>query len=77
MDTNLKLFSDETLELVNMTHYRNMIGSLMYLTNIRPDICFAMNTFSLYLVNPICVHLIAAKDDEVSKRYDRLGTLLW
>ena len=33
----------------------------MYITNKRPDICFAVNTLSQYLVKPRCVHLIAAK----------------
>ena len=40
METNLKLLSGETLELVDMTHYRQIIGSLMYLMNTRPYICF-------------------------------------
>ena len=38
MDTNLKLLSNETSELVDMTQYRHIIGSLMYLMNTRPDI---------------------------------------
>ena len=38
-----------------------MIGSLVYLTNMRPDICFAMNTLSQFLTNPRNVHLIDAK----------------
>ena len=46
MDTNLKLLSDESSELVDMTQYRHIIGSLMYLTNTRPDICFDVNTLS-------------------------------
>ena len=37
------------------------IGSLMYLMNTRPDICFAVNTLSQYLTDPRSVHLIAAK----------------
>ena len=61
MDTNLKLLSDETSELVDITHSRKIIGSLMYMTNTRPTICFDVNTLSLYLVKPRQVHLIAAK----------------
>ena len=55
-----------------MTQYRQIIGSLMYLTNNRPDICFAVNTLSQYLVQPRWVHLIAAKH---VMRYMK-GTLL-
>ena len=38
-----------------------MIGSLMYLTNTRPDICFVVNTLSQFLIDLRHVHLIAAK----------------
>jgi hypothetical protein len=61
METNLKLLVDTSSELVDATLYKQMIGSLMYLTNTRPDICFSMNTLSQYLVEPKCVHLVAAK----------------
>ena len=60
METNLKLLSDDPPELVDMTQYRQIIGSLMYMMNTRPDICFAVNTLSQYLVKPRRVHLIAA-----------------
>jgi hypothetical protein len=33
----------------------------MYLTNTRPDICFAVNTLSQHMVDPRRVHWIAAK----------------
>jgi hypothetical protein len=33
----------------------------MYLTNTRPNICFAVNTLSQFLVEPRRVHLTAAK----------------
>jgi hypothetical protein len=61
MVANLKIFSDTSSELVDATIYRQMIGSLMYLANMRPDICFAVNTLSQYMVEPRRVHWIAAK----------------
>ena len=61
MDSNLKLLTDDSSELVDVTHYRQIIGSLMYLSNARPDNCFAVNTLSQYLVQPRRVHLVAAK----------------
>ena len=61
MDSNLKLLADDSSELVDVTQYSRIIGSLMYLTNTRPDICFAVNTLSQYLVQLRRVHLIAAK----------------
>ena len=62
MDTNLKFLSDESSELVDMTQYKNIIGSLMYLKNTRTYICFDVNTLSQYLVKPRWVHLIVAKN---------------
>jgi hypothetical protein len=56
MEMNLKLLVDTFVTL-----YRQMIGSLMYLTKTRPDICFVVNTLSQYLVKPRRVHLVAAK----------------
>ena len=38
MDTHLKLLVDASSKLVDVTLYRQIIGSLMYLTNIQPDI---------------------------------------
>ena len=61
MDTNMKLLSNETSKSVDMTQYRQIIESLMYLMNTRSNICFAVNTLSQYLGNPRCVHLIVAK----------------
>ena len=42
MASNLKLLSDASLESVDATMYHKMIGSLMYLMNTRPDICFVV-----------------------------------
>jgi hypothetical protein len=41
--------------------YRQITSSLMYLTNTRPDICFVVNTLSLYMVESRRVHLVAEK----------------
>jgi hypothetical protein len=60
MASNMKL-DDTTSEVVDATLYRQMIGSLMYLMNTRPDIYFVVNTLSLYMVDPRRVHLIAVK----------------
>jgi hypothetical protein len=38
VETNLNLLVDTSSELVNATLYRHIIGSLMYLTNTRPNI---------------------------------------
>ena len=37
MELNLKLLSDASSEAVDAMMYRHMIGSLMYLTNTRPE----------------------------------------
>jgi hypothetical protein len=58
METKLKLLVDTSSELVDVTLYRQIIGSVMYLTNTRPDICFSL---SQYLVEPRRVHLDDAK----------------
>ena len=41
MDQNLKLSKCEGKELKDPSSYRRLIGSLLYLTIIRPDITFA------------------------------------
>jgi hypothetical protein len=61
MEMKLNLLVDTSSELIDATLYRKIIGSLMYLTNTEPDICFSMNTFSQFLVEPRHFHLVAAK----------------
>jgi hypothetical protein len=61
MEAKLKLLVDTLSELIDATLYRQIIGSLMYLMNTRPDICFFVNTLSQFLVEPRHVHLVAAK----------------
>jgi hypothetical protein len=46
MITNWKKLHAFDSQLVDSTLYRQLIGSLIYLVNTRPDICFAVNTLS-------------------------------
>ena len=61
MASNLKLLSDASSETVDAMMYRQMIGYLMYLMNMRPDIFFVVNTLSQFLTDLRHVHLIATK----------------
>ena len=61
MVQNLKILSDASSESIDAMMYREMIGSLMYLMNTRPYICFTMNTLSQYLTDARHVHLIVTK----------------
>ena len=55
------LSSDPDGESVDQTHYRSMIGSLMYLTASRPDILFAVCQCARYQANPKVSHQAAVK----------------
>jgi hypothetical protein len=61
MLTNMNLLNNTSSETMDATMYKQMIGSLMYLMNTRPNICFAVNTLSQYMVEPRIVHLVVAK----------------
>ncbi|GKD80059.1 hypothetical protein Tco_1342680 [Tanacetum coccineum] len=56
-----KLGPDLNGKVVNKTHYRGMIGSLMYLTASIPDIQFSTCLCSRYQANPKESHLITVK----------------
>eukprot|EP00253_Pinus_taeda_P026238 PITA_26238 len=61
MITNLKKIDASEDKDVDPTLYRQLIGSLMYLVNTRPDICYAVNTLSQFMVEPKRAHWAAAK----------------
>eukprot|EP00253_Pinus_taeda_P001575 PITA_01575 len=61
MITNWKKLHASDSELVDLTLYRQLIGSLMYLVNTRPDICFAINMMSQFMCEPRKVHWVVAK----------------
>ena len=61
MITNWKKLHDFEGELVDPTLYHQLIGSLMYLVNTRPDLFLAVNTLSQFMVEPRRVHWVSAK----------------
>lgn len=46
---------------VNSTGFKQLVGSLRYLTVTRPDIMFAVNLVSRYMEHPTEQHLLSAK----------------
>ncbi|GKA76932.1 retrovirus-related pol polyprotein from transposon TNT 1-94 [Tanacetum coccineum] len=58
-----KIKQDEDLQgkPIDPTHYRGMIGSLMYLTSSRPDLVFAVCMCARYQAKPTEKHLHAVK----------------
>ncbi|GJT97440.1 putative ribonuclease H-like domain-containing protein [Tanacetum coccineum] len=61
METHKPLLKDADGEDVDEHLYRSMIGSLMYLTSLRPDIMFAVCACARFQVNPKVSHLHAVK----------------
>ena len=46
---------------MDCTIYRQLIGSLLYLTHYRPNICYDMNYISIYMQQPHDIHWKVAK----------------
>lgn len=61
MATATKLDEDKTGKPVDITSYRGMIGSLLYLTASRPDIMFATCLCARFQADPRESHLITVK----------------
>jgi hypothetical protein len=61
MVTDLRKMRDFDSNPVDLSLYRQLIGSLMYLVNTRSDICFVVNMLSQFQVEPRQEHWVAAK----------------
>ena len=61
MTTNEKLSKDDDSEKIDEDLYRSLIGSLLYLTTIRPDILFAVSVLSMFMHSPSEKHFSATK----------------
>lgn len=56
-----KLLKDEEGEKVDSKMFKQVVGSLMYLTTTRPDIMYGVSLISRFMSNPTEVHWSAAK----------------
>ncbi|GJW29587.1 hypothetical protein Tco_0046462, partial [Tanacetum coccineum] len=56
-----KLDEDTQGKAVDPTHYRGMVGNLMYLTSSRPDLVYAVCMCARYQSRPTEKHLHAVK----------------
>jgi hypothetical protein len=56
-----KLQKDQDGIKIDSTHYKRIVGSLMYLTATRPDVMFAASLLSRYMEHPTKLHLQAAR----------------
>eukprot|EP00253_Pinus_taeda_P013307 PITA_13307 len=61
MEPGLKLSAQSSSPLVDETLFRQLVGSLIYLTATRPDINFAVSYISRFTSTPKADHWIAAK----------------
>lgn len=61
MSTTVKLSKYEEGTKVNKKLYQAMIGSLLYLTASRPDLCLSVGLCARYQANPKVSHLQAVK----------------
>ena len=61
MEQNLKLTSKEGNEFEDATKYRELVGSLIYLTTTRQNISFVVGILSRFMQKPCEGHWSAAK----------------
>jgi hypothetical protein len=77
MEQSLKLSKFEGGELVNNTRYRQLIGSLIYLTNNRLDFSYVVNIIFRFMQEPRESHWNAGtKDPQVHLGYKGLWSTL-
>ncbi|KAM2660342.1 hypothetical protein EV2_022770 [Malus domestica] len=60
LDSKLKLNLGGT-QLSDISHYQRLVGKLIYLTIIRPDITYSVSTASQFMHSPIIDHLNLVK----------------
>ena len=61
LDRNLKLDANSGTKACEPTEYRQLIGSLIYLTITRPDLSYPVGLLSQFMQAPRDIHLDCAK----------------
>ncbi|XP_073224791.1 secreted RxLR effector protein 161-like [Cicer arietinum] len=61
MEINAKLGIEIEEELVDSTLLKQVVGSLRYLCNTRPDICYSLGVVSRFMERPKHSHWLAVK----------------
>jgi hypothetical protein len=61
MEEKLKLSCDSTMEEVDATQYRCLMGSIRYLAHTRPDLAFSVSYVSRFMQRPTIEHQQAVK----------------
>jgi hypothetical protein len=60
MAANEKLLQDDGATKIDSKYFRSLVGSLIYLTNSRPNILYFVSIISRFMENPDKLHLEAA-----------------
>ena len=71
LDRNFKLDADSGTNACEPTQYRQLIGSLIYLTITRPDLSYQVGLLSQFIQTPRDIHL------DCAKRVLRYGAAQW
>ena len=70
MSSSIKLDKDEKGKSIDSIMYRDMIGSLLYLTASRPDIMYNICLCARFQFCPKESHLRAKKNPQIFERYN-------
>ena len=61
IETGIKLTKEGDGQTIDATYFKQIVGSLRYVTCTRPDICYAVGLVSRYMELPRQVHLQVVK----------------
>eukprot|EP01018_Ginkgo_biloba_P019223 Gb_27234 [translate_table: standard] len=76
VDVGIKLNRNEKSKSVNTTFYRQLIGSLIYLTSTRPDIAYAVSLVSRFMTTKGRTLEGSQENSPIYPRNDQLWTKL-